>query len=227
MKFGGTSIRDAERIGRAADLVVSALGESRICVVVSALGGMTDELQETARASARGEGVFAALSREMAARHFTVAAGVTEGKDLEDLRQRIEDHFNALAMTLVGISLVRECSGRTLDKVLSVGESLSSAIMAAALRKRGVPAEDLDARALITADRPFGAGRVDFELSYEKIRSCFAEHPATQVVTGFLASTPEAKRLPSGAAARTTRPLFWVRRSRSSASRSGPTSTAS
>lgn len=198
MKFGGTSVRDAERIGRAADLVVSALERSPVCVVVSALGGVTDELEDAARASARGESVFAARCAELAARHTEVAAGVAEGAELEALRLHIEDCFDALCKVLEGISLVRECSLRTLDKVLSVGERLSSAIVAAALRRRGVVAEHRDSSELITADRPFGAGRVDFELSYEKIRSCFADHPATQVVTGFLAATPEGETITLG-----------------------------
>src|ERR1700694_4878406 len=54
MKFGGTSVGNAECIGRAADIVARAAREGPVAVVVSAMSGMTNHLIEAAHASALG-----------------------------------------------------------------------------------------------------------------------------------------------------------------------------
>jgi aspartate kinase len=50
MKFGGTSVKDTERLKRAAERVAEASKKSRVVVIVSAPGDMTDDLIEKAQA---------------------------------------------------------------------------------------------------------------------------------------------------------------------------------
>lgn len=193
MKFGGTSVRDAERISAAADLVRESTSQGPVCVVVSALGGVTDDLQEVATATSRDGFSFEETCRAIAARHHETAAAVAAAEDLEALHSLTDSRLADLRRTLEGVSLVGECSPRILDKILSFGELLSSELMAACLRQKGLEAEACDARRLILTDDNFGAARVEVDATYERIRSFFADCSAIQVVTGFLASTEDGE----------------------------------
>ncbi|MDX1382665.1 MAG: bifunctional aspartate kinase/homoserine dehydrogenase I, partial [Thermoanaerobaculia bacterium] len=193
LKFGGTSVRDFDRMARAADIVAAATGSGPVAVVVSALGGVTDQLQEAADTSLRGDEDFGPLCDAIGRRHEEVVARLEDAADRRALTAAIAECLGELKLILAGVSLVHECTPRTLDKVLSVGERLSSQLMAAVLRQHGVVAEACDARDLIVTDRNFGSAAVALDESYGRIRSHFAEVSATQVVTGFLASTPEGE----------------------------------
>ena len=193
MKFGGTSVRDAERVSAAADLVRESRSQGPVCVVVSALGGTTDALQEAATVSSRGRQSFEEICAGIADRHHETAAAVATEKDREALDSLIDGRLADLRSILEGVFLVRECSPRTLDKILSFGELLSSELMAACLRRKGLAADACDARPLVLTDHSFGAARVEIETTYERIRSFFADRSTTQVVTGFLASTEDGE----------------------------------
>ncbi|MEE2778544.1 MAG: bifunctional aspartate kinase/homoserine dehydrogenase I [Acidobacteriota bacterium] len=193
LKFGGTSVRDFERISRVADIVRSAAKESPVAVVVSALGGITDQLLAAATASLDGEEEFVQICDIMQSRHEEVVAQIEDADDREALLATVGECIGELKMILAGVSLVHECSPRTRDKVLSVGERLSSQLVAAVLRQKGTPAQACDARALVVTDRAFGSAAVELETTYARVREHFADARDLQVVTGFLAATPEGE----------------------------------
>jgi aspartokinase/homoserine dehydrogenase 1 len=190
MKFGGTSVRDHDRIQVAAGLVRDALRESPVAVVVSALGGVTDQLLEIARITQRGERDYTPLFAALVERHLAVIDRLEDEGEREAVRATVGDLLSEIRLLFSGVSLVHECSPRTLDKIASTGERLSSLLMAAMLRQLGVAAEACDARRLIVTDRSFGSAAVQYDVSYSRIRDHFAARPGTvQVVTGFIAST--------------------------------------
>ncbi len=193
MKFGGTSVRDAQRIAAVARLVQASLAETSTVVVVSALGGVTDDLNGSAARAAAGEGSVADDCQALLHRHLEAAGQLAEGDELAELEATIERQLEEVRSVLEGISLLGECSPRSLDQVLSAGELLSSQLVAAGLRRLGIEADACDARHLIRTDRGFGAARVDFERSYEQIRDHFEGVDRVQVVTGFLGSTEEGE----------------------------------
>jgi aspartokinase/homoserine dehydrogenase 1 len=100
----------------------------------------------------------------------------------------LEHNHEVLRNLLHGIYLVREASPRTMDYVLSFGERNSAYIIAHVLKQSGVRAAYLDARKIIKTDKNFGSAKVDFDLSYQKIKAYYAEHPEVQIVTGFVGS---------------------------------------
>src|SRR5262245_14697120 len=91
MKFGGTSVRDHDRIKVAAGLVRDALGESGVAVVVSALGGVTDQLLEIARISQRGEGDYTPLFASLTERHLAVVDALEDPAERETVRSAVGD----------------------------------------------------------------------------------------------------------------------------------------
>jgi aspartokinase/homoserine dehydrogenase 1 len=188
LKFGGTSLADPGRIQAVCDLVGRAARAGPVAVVVSALGGSTDELVAAARGAARGAS-FDQVLDGIRARHATAIdelAHPDERPPLTDELERLTDELHGL---LQGVSLIRECSPRTWDSIVSFGERLSAPIVAAALRAAGSDAEWCDARDLIATDDTFGSAWVDERATAERIQRHFACPQPTQVVTGFIASS--------------------------------------
>jgi len=109
------------------------------------------------------------------------------------LLQLLDDHWRTLTELLDGIYLVRECTPRIRDAILSTGERVAAPLLAASLRAHGIPAQPLDATTFIQTNASFGQARVDFETTNSRIQRTFQTLPPETigVVTGFIGATPE------------------------------------
>ena len=85
--------------------------------------------------------------------------------------------------------MVRECSERTMDLVLSFGERLNCTLAAASFARCGLPTRYVDARQLIITDELHGHAAVDFAPSYSNIQRALRGADFVPVVTGFIAAT--------------------------------------
>lgn len=155
-KFGGTSVGDAEAIGRLIRHVSAGRARGAVVVVVSALSGVTDRLLQLATAAARGEeaNVRDGLA-QLRARHADVARQVAPGD--EQLNEAIASELAALATLLDAVRTLEDASTRTRDAVASYGELLSSRIIEAAASTAGLPAAWVDARQVLVTDDTFGS----------------------------------------------------------------------
>ncbi len=133
MKFGGSSLATAERIGRCIGIVRRSADRSPV-VVVSALGRTTDMLIHAAdRAVAGGPDAC-----DVAGAHLDISEGLgIDAGTVEPLLAR-------LRAVLEGVSLLRELTPRTLDHVMSFGERMAARMMAAAMNGEGIPAVAVD-----------------------------------------------------------------------------------
>jgi len=185
LKFGGTSVGSADAIERVAGIVAAVPGE-RI-VVVSATAGTTDALFAAANAAAAGDAERGrAILARLDADHRALAdqLGVPVPEDLGGLTQR------ALAL-VEAVSMLRECSPRSLDAIAVYGEHASAPIVAAVLEKRGVRAAAYSAEKLIVTDDTFGdASPLAMETAERSAtlrdRTARGEVP---VVTGYAGAT--------------------------------------
>ncbi|HEY3928850.1 MAG TPA: lysine-sensitive aspartokinase 3 [Candidatus Koribacter sp.] len=191
MKFGGTSVEDASAIARVA-AIVRGRAKQKPVVVVSALGGFTDQLVAMGKAAAGGD-VPAALKlwRGGKQRHIAVLAALKSPKSTTD---EVHQQFAALQDVLKGIAALGELSPRTQDIVLSFGEVLSSAIVAAAFRSVGLDAVHIDARECIVTDACHTKAVPQIELTNTNLRS-FLKDPLAKnkipVLGGFIAATED------------------------------------
>ncbi len=179
MKFGGSSVGAPDRIGRVLDIVRGRLPR-RPVVVVSAFRGVTDELLELGREALTGN-----LSRleTVGRRHRDAALAL--GVDAAP----IEPLLVELAEVARGVSLLKELTPRTLDRLAGYGERLSVRIVAAAFTKAGVPAVAVDASdAGLVTDENFGSAAPLPEADDLLRRSLTAPGPL-RVVTGFIGRT--------------------------------------
>jgi aspartate kinase len=152
MKFGGTSVQDAEAIDRAAAIVKQRLPQKPI-VVVSAMAKVTDQLLTMARAAGAGDRKTALkLSRALRERHYNTAGELLGTALFTQFHSDLGVEFEALDELLRGIAAVGELTPRTTDHVAAFGEILSSRIVKAAFSARGIEAALIDSRQCVVTD---------------------------------------------------------------------------
>lgn len=191
MKFGGSSLVDAARIGRAAQNVAAAREHDTVVVVVSAMGGVTDLLESAAR-SGTSSGMQAAnqIVATVMERHETALHDLC-GAQATAAIVALRSIGGELTSILHGIALVGECTARSMDVVLSFGERLSALVFAAVLSQVGAAAEAVDARSLIVTDAMHGSAQVEVPESYRRIAAHVSGADLLPVITGFIAATAE------------------------------------
>jgi len=189
MKFGGTSLSDAGRFMNAAD-TIRRFSASAPLVVVSAMAGMTDLLDEAAELAAQGRNML----EEIVAPHLNVA------QVLEIPLSRFSDLVESLRAVLERIARRRSLDGAAKDEVLAYGELFSSRLLAGCLSRAGLAAESWDAAdaGMVTDDRHGRAAPL--EESRRRIAEWRAALPegVLPIVTGFIGRTPSGARTTLG-----------------------------
>ena len=183
MKFGGSSVAGANKIARVVAIVKSKRADKPV-LVVSAFRGVTDELLALAKDALKGDlGRLDAIEK----RHRDAAAEL--GTDFAPLVPL----FAELRELARGISLLKELTPRTLDRVASFGERFSVRLVAPAFTKAGVPARAVDAfDAGLLVDERFG-GANPLPAADAAIAKAFAAIKELPVVTGFVGRTPSGE----------------------------------
>jgi aspartate kinase len=152
MKFGGSSVENSGAIRHLVELVKERLG-NRPVVVVSALGGVTDQLLDAGRMAARGELAQALeIARQLERRHEQTVAELFAADQRGCLWSHLAPDFVSVQSLLSQIAASALLSPRLQDHLLGIGECLSSKIVAEALLQADIPAVWADARACIITD---------------------------------------------------------------------------
>jgi aspartokinase/homoserine dehydrogenase 1 len=193
MKFGGTSVLNAERIRNTVRIIVESARKEPTVVVLSAMRGVTDSLIQAANEAQEGDTAFRSTFAEIADRQETAIQGLFESRSsaAEGVRAKLRGLVDELEEILRGVSLIRECSPRTMDLVMSFGERLNCTLAADYLRSLGEPGVFVDARELIATDGTHGRAEVDYSKTAERTRSIFSKIEGIAIVTGFIASSPD------------------------------------
>ena len=189
LKFGGTSLGTSDRVWEVASIIAAQSEKGPTIAVVSALGHVTDELVAASELAKAGDQRYAAKLEELRQLHLESVKDLTGPEDQSRVAESIDVILTRLEELLRGVSLVKECTPRTQDGVLSVGERLSTLLVAAALRKTGVDAESCDTTSLIVTDNNFGAASVKMAATRDRVVPHFEQADSLQIVTGFIAGT--------------------------------------
>ncbi|MCS6964022.1 aspartate kinase [Thermoflexus sp.] len=198
MKFGGTSVGDAARFQRVADLIaLHRASDPQLAVVVSAMAGVTDALIRMSHLAARGEPDWIPALAALRNRHQdTVQALSLPGEEARALEVDLQEGFERVETVLQAVAALRELSPSTADLVAGMGERWSARILAAVLRARGIPARAVDADAFLVTDDRFGEASPDLEQTRVRARAHLLpllEQGVLPVVTGFIGATPEGR----------------------------------
>lgn len=194
MKFGGTSVEDADAIRRLISIVNSRLGGLPV-VVASALAGVTDQLLEAGHAAAGGRlGEALDVARKIYVRHEQLANEMVEGASQRALECELRREFQELETLLHDLFEARTLDLRSQDHLLGVGECLSSRLVTAALEQEGVAAAHVDARTCIVTDGRHGKANPAWETTNQRLHDALGallEAGKVPVLGGFIAATAE------------------------------------
>ncbi|NLL09533.1 MAG: aspartate kinase [Methanomicrobiales archaeon] len=193
MKFGGTSVQNAESVRRAVDIVYERYSrQDRLAVVVSARRGVTDRLIACAESmvTSRDADEVADLVTYLTEGHLTTLKEVAPDfypETSEIIIRRIEN----LRDFLHAVYHLRELTVRSRDYITSFGERLNAPLISAAFRQRGIPSMVLDGceAGILTTENHGDA--IALPAGEARIRSRLEpviEH-SVPVITGFMGCT--------------------------------------
>lgn len=189
LKFGGTSVANAENIKKVVTIVKEAAKKEKTVVVVSALGGVTDLLLGAASLAADGKESYKDKLAVVEQRHLDAVKELIPVATQSHLLSLVKKSCNEIEEICNGIFLLGELTYRSKDRVASYGEWLSSKIISARFNCENVKAAWKDAKELIQTNSSFTAAEVDFAITNKKVLDYFSSDPVDLfIVPGFIAS---------------------------------------
>jgi len=190
LKFGGTSVANAQNIKLVLEIINQKSKKDKLVVVVSALSKVTDLLQSAAAKAAANDESFREIVAEIEKKHLDTLKDLIPVSEQSSLLSHVKRIINHLETLLDGCFLLGELSPRTADTILSFGELLSSYIIAQAYQQIDKDVVYKDSREIIKTNSNFGKAVVNFEISNQLIQEYFAEDQSQiNILPGFIALT--------------------------------------
>lgn len=189
LKFGGSSVANAENIEKVVAIVKDAAEQDSCVVVLSAMQGTTDGLIEMGRTAERGDDGFIGSLAEIRDRHTDAIDALFGNGDTTLISEFVESTLHELESITEGVRRVRELTPKTLDRILSFGEIACSKMLSAKLSHEGIENEWHDSRDLIRTDSNHGFAAVDFAETNRQIEDRIGKSKLRlHIVPGFIAS---------------------------------------
>lgn len=194
LKFGGTSVQDADAMRRVVRIVRDEGGRSPV-VIASACAGITNALVDCAqRCREMNEAEAMKIVDAVEARHRAILADICPPDSPHSCAGLIDELVDELRRVVRGVMLLGEVTPRTVDAILAFGERLSTPLLTAAFRQEGIDAALADSRRFIRTDGAHGSAKPDMEeierLIAEELLPLCAQHEAV-IAQGFIGSTAE------------------------------------
>lgn len=194
LKFGGTSVANAENIRKVIDIINFKTKKEKAVVVVSALSGVTDLLISAGKKASKKEITYEDIVYDIETKHNEVIEKLISSNEKNQIKNTIKNNIHHLKTLLDGCYLLGELSERTADTIAGFGELLSSQIIAEALKSKIKNSKFKDSRELIKTDSRYGQANVNFEQTKSLISDYFTSSTSQIVVLpGFIASNQEGQ----------------------------------
>ena len=183
MKFGGTSVGSVKSILNVKQIIEGA--KEPVVVVVSALGGITDQLILTSKLAAQGDYTYEKEYNEMVSRHIEmVETMITDTTTRNNVLKEMVSILDELENIYKGVFLIQDLSVKTSDIIVSYGERLSSLIIHNIIQGSKL----YDSREFIKTEKQSGKDIVDFKTTNKLIQEQFKDMPKVAIVPGFISS---------------------------------------
>ena len=189
LKFGGTSVANAENIEKVKEIVDQSVKENCV-VVVSALGGITDLLLEALELAASKDASYKNKLAVIEERHINTVKALLPVANQSACLSKIKSELNDLESLVEGAFLIGERTPQLADKIVSFGELLSAYLIAQYFQAEGLDAVFKDSRELIKTNNAFGKAAVEFELTSTNCQEYFSGNTnRINILPGFIASS--------------------------------------
>ena len=192
LKFGGSSVANSENIKKVLDIVFNTSKSSKVAVVVSAFGKTTDNLLAGANEALKDITGAIEILETIKELHYQVIDDLISTNNKE-VSKEVTALFNRLLSIYEGVFLLQELSDKTLAKVSSFGEKLSSYIIANAAKEL-FDATHKKSSQLVITNNDFLHAQVNFKITNTNITSFFEENDyQVTVLGGFISSNIEGE----------------------------------
>ncbi len=189
LKFGGSSVANAGNISKVIAIALAASKKEPVILVVSALGGVTDQLIHAGVLAAQGAEEYRERIKLLEDKHLETVRELLPIQAQSATLSWVKQQLNELESLCDGIFLLGELSPRIKDRLVSYGELLSSYIISSKLQSMEVDQKWTDARELVLTDEQYGNAAVLFNKTNERIQAYIQAHKAQiYIVPGFIAS---------------------------------------
>jgi len=189
LKFGGTSVANPKNINRVKAIIQNTKAEKAVAVI-SAFGGVTDLLLETASLAANQNLNYKDSLANIEDIHISTVKELMPVQKQSGILSKVKSDLNVLETLLEGAFLIGEITPKLSDKIVSYGELLSSFITSEFFKAEGLNATFKDSRELIVTDENYGKATVDFTATNKKCHEFFnTDQHRVFVLPGFVASS--------------------------------------
>ena len=195
LKFGGTSVANAEAIQQVVEIVSRSVDRDRTILVVSAIQGCTDALIRIGNLASQRDEAYKEVIDSLQKQHHQIIKEVLPVEKQEESRETCDSLFNSLRSIAQGVFLLGELSPTSLDAIQGFGEQWSSRIIATKLASIGIATKWVDSRKIIRTVSKGEKNAVDVQKTYSRINEMIESNPITQlfVMPGFIASDKQGR----------------------------------
>ncbi|MGF1685550.1 bifunctional aspartate kinase/homoserine dehydrogenase I [Photobacterium japonica] len=200
LKFGGSSLADADRFARAADIIANNAQQGAVSVVLSAPGKVTNKLVSVIENSIQhGEAELQVKELEVAFQSLFLGLKALEPDfDFTSMEAKLDSSLGQLKQYVHGIKLLGLCPDNVYAKIISKGERLSIVAMQSLLQARGQAASLIDPVAYLAATGDYLEAHVDIEASTQHFRDKPLAEGHVHIMPGFTAGNEKGELVTLG-----------------------------
>lgn len=195
LKFGGSSVANADNMSKVVDIVTKAVDRDRTILVASAISGCTDTLIRIGHLASQRDESYTALVDDLQHKHHEIIRSFLPLEKQDESKEVCDHLFDSLRSIAQGVFLLGELSPASLDAIQGFGELWSTKILATKLASIGIATKWIDSRNIIRTIAKGDKNIVDVQKTYSRINEMVESNPITQlfVLPGFIASDKQER----------------------------------
>ena len=195
LKFGGSSVANAQNMSKVVDIVIKAVDRDRTILVTSAISGCTDTLIKIGTLASQRDETYKVLIDDLQKKHHDIINELLPREKQEESLEVCDDLFDSLRSITQGVYLLGELSPASLDAIQAFGELWSTKILATKLASIGIATKWIDSRSIIRTVAKGDKNVVDIQKTYYRVNEMVENNPITQlfVLPGFIASDKQGR----------------------------------
>ncbi|WP_047049787.1 bifunctional aspartate kinase/homoserine dehydrogenase I [Vibrio mexicanus] len=200
LKFGGSSLADADRFLRAADIIANNAQQEEVAVVLSAPGKTTNKLVAVIEGALRnGEAELQIAELESSFKSlFSDIKAVLPNVDGSGFDNQVKTSLSQLRQFVHGIDLLGMCPNNVNARIISKGERISIQLMKAVLEAKGQPASLIDPVQYLYAQGDHLEAMVDVEVSTQNFKQNPLPQGHVNIMPGFTAGNDKGELVTLG-----------------------------
>ncbi len=182
LKFGGTSVGSSESIEQVKKIVESQT--ENVIVVVSAVGGVTDQFIKAAQLAEGGDNYCFDILSEVKEKHYEIITNLFTLESAQTIKYKVDQLFDEVSTIIKGVYMLKEMTRKSEAIISSFGERLSSFIISEYLPEASL----FESQKYIITNKVYGRDSVDYELTDKNLLAIQPELGKVAVFPGFIAT---------------------------------------